>query len=490
MRNATDRKTASPRKPAAKRAPPRKCEVAVIGAGTAGLVAYRSAVRAGARVLLIESGAPGTTCARVGCMPSKLLIAAGEAAYVAATAGIFGVGIGTLAIDGRAVMARVQRERDRFVGFAVRSFEAIPQECRLQGHARFVGPNTLAVGDGLRVQAKAIVIATGSSAGVPKDYEHLRELLLTNENLFELETLPSSVAVIGAGPIGLELGQALQRLGVRTTLFDRGSRIAGLRDPRVADAAAKIFGESLNLRLDAQLEIDRLPQGARVRWRNGDGGGVETFERVFVAAGRPPNLAGLDLHKAGLALDEHGTPEFDRRTLRCGDSAVFIAGDANHDRPLLHEAADEGAIAGSNAATYPKVKRQPRRVPLAIVFSDPQIAMIGAPLRTGTAVGEVDYADQGRARVLNRNAGLLRLYSDAGSGILTGAEMVGPAAEHTAHLLAWAVQRKLGASDLLKLPFYHPTLEEGLRTALRDLCASMRSKPPYRREELQYGPGD
>ena len=164
-------------------------------------------------------------------------------------------------------------------------------------------------------------------------------------------------------------------------------------------------------------------------------------------------------------------------TLQCGDSHIFIAGDVNNVLPLLHEAADEGRIAGENAARFPDVRPGLRRTPLAVVFSDPQLAMVGSryadldPQRI--VVGEVSFENQGRSRVMLRNRGLLRVYADAVSGRFLGAEMIGPDAEHIAHLLAWALQSQLTIERMLEMPFYHPVVEEGLRTALRDAGAKL-----------------
>jgi dihydrolipoamide dehydrogenase len=171
-------------------------------------------------------------------------------------------------------------------------------------------------------------------------------------------------------------------------------------------------------------------------------------------------------------------PVFDRLTMQCGRHPIFIAGDANDDLPLLHEAADEGRIAGENAARFPDVRAAARRTPLAVVFSDPQLAVVGArhgDLEQGTFVtGAVSFEDQGRSRVMLRNVGLLHLYADAASGRLLGAEMIGPDAEHIGHLLAWSIQAGLTVESALAMPFYHPVVEEGLRTALRDASAQLR----------------
>ena len=178
-------------------------------------------------------------------------------------------------------------------------------------------------------------------------------------------------------------------------------------------------------------------------------------------------------------------PLFDRFTGQSGDSHIFIAGDADDDVPLLHEAADEGKIAGDNAGRYPDVRAQRRRAPLGIVFTDPQIATVGRSWRelqadgVDHAIGEVSFEDQGRSRVINRNRGLLRLYGAHGTGLFLGAEMIGPAAEHLGHLLAWAAQQGLSVHEMLAMPYYHPVIEEGVRTALRDLNRQLRMGPSW-----------
>jgi dihydrolipoamide dehydrogenase len=187
----------------------------------------------------------------------------------------------------------------------------------------------------------------------------------------------------------------------------------------------------------------------------------------------------LGLEHTGLARDRLGVPLFDLATLQAGDSPIFIAGDAANDAPLLHEAADEGRIAGENAARFPHVARGLRRAPLGVVFTDPQIAIVGGGYTHlkahALAAGEVSFDDQGRSRVMLRNKGLLRVYGNPETGAFVGAEMVGPDAEHIGHLLSWALQSKLTVAQMLDMPFYHPVVEEGLRTALRELDAHLRA---------------
>lgn len=475
---------------------PIRTDVAVIGAGTAGLAAFRAAQRRGAQALLIESGAYGTTCARVGCMPSKLLIAAADAARAACTASRFGVQVDQVRIDGRAVMARVRAERDRFVGHVLQSVEDIPEAQRLRGHARFLDGHRLDV-DGQIVEAQRIVIATGSRANLPGEWRHLGDRLLANEQVFDWADLPASLAVVGTGPLGLELAQALHRLGVRVDLFGADGGLAGLTDPEVLAEARRIFGSELKLHLSTKLDaVERDGPLVRLRARGTDQRPIASgYDYLLAATGRRPNVDQLALERSGLPLDERGVPRFDPRTGQVGDSTVFIAGDVADDRPLLHEAAFEGRMAGDNAARFPDLRSHPRLVPLAIVFTDPQVARVGqshaqlAWQRAGFAIGAVNFEDQGRSRVMGANRGLLRLYGDRDSNRLLGAEMVGPAAEHLAHLLAWSIQHGLTIEQMLTGPYYHPVIEEGLRSALRDLQRAMRMGPEPAPRCIDCGPG-
>lgn len=457
-------------------------DIAVIGAGTAGLVAYRDARSNGKRVLLIEGGPYGTTCARVGCMPSKLLIAAAEAMHHVVQAPQFGVIPASVRVDGKAVMTRVRAERDRFVGFVLDDVKRIPAEDRIRGYARFVSPRSLQVDDHILVNAERIVIATGSTPHIPDSLKALEQAagigsnkrLLTSDDVFDLEDLPESVAIVGAGVIGMEIGQALHRLGVRVSVFGRRDKLMQLADPAVLEKARHYFANDMDMRLRTEI-LEAIPEADGVILRSRAEGGTERSDRyayVLAAAGRRPNLARLGLEHACLELDEAGIPTYDPHTMQCGSAPIFIAGDANDALPILHEATDQGGIAGDNAARFPDVQSRARYVPFTVAFTDPQAATVGRPyqaLQAGRCViGEASFDNQGRSRVMLQNHGLLRVYADSYTGKLEGAEMFGPRAEHLGHLLAWACQQGMTLANLLSMPFYHPTIEEGLRTALRD----------------------
>ncbi|GAB5348016.1 dihydrolipoyl dehydrogenase [Alteriqipengyuania sp. 357] len=447
------------------------CDVAVIGAGTAGLAAERSARQNGASTLLIDPYFKGTLCANTGCMPSKLLIAAAEEAHRIGKADTFGIEVGDVRIDGPAVMRRVRSERDRFARLTREGFDDIPDGIMIESRARFLGPTRLGLEDGREVEAKRIVIATGGDPVLPPGFAELGSRVVTHEDVFELEDLPRRLAVVGAGPIGLELAQAFARLGVEVSLFDRSDTMAKVRCPRVHQALREAIGNEMEVHLGCDVEPELSQDGVTLRW-SGDDNAEAEFDLILAALGRPPALDGLDLEKAQLGCDDKGVPCHDRSTMRCGESAVFIAGDVAADLPLLHEASHDGAIAGRNAAAFPAHIETGRHVSFSITFTDPTLASIGSAEDESAITGTVDFSDQGRARVEARNRGTLTLYAAAPDGKLIGADLFAPAGEHLAHMLAWAIETGTTASELLERPFYHPTIEEGLKSALRTICAA------------------
>ncbi len=476
----------------------REVDVAVIGAGSAGLIAFGQVRDHTDRAVLIEGDEYGTTCARVGCMPSKLLIAAANAAHGAREASRFGVRAGSIEIDGQAVMDRVRRERDRFVRLAVQAMHRrIDESMLLRGRARFTDPHVLELEDGSRIHAARIVIATGSRSHVVPALEAAGDRLATSDEVFDWAGLPESVALFGPGVIGLELGQALARLGVRVRMFGVGGSVGPIRDPAIRALALERFRAEFPLHPDADVQsIEAEKDGVGIRWRDGGNVEDESFERLLAATGRRPNVDDLGLEHSGLALDDRGVPVFDRYTMQCGDSHVFIAGDVDNEVPLLHEAADEGRIAGANAGRWPDVRAGLRRCPLSIVFTEPQIAQVGlgrdeAEARCGDqlAIGGASMRNQGRARTMGVDCGEIRLFGQHGNRRFLGAELFGPGMEHIAHLLAWAAQQRMTVPDMLDMPFYHPVLEEGLRTALRDLNASLKQTGAPEDECMECGPG-
>lgn len=470
-------------------------DVAILGAGTAGMGAYREASKHTDRVALVDGGELGTTCARVGCMPSKLLIAAADAKYHADHSDRFGIIPGETEVDGRAVMARLRSERDRFVGFVMDAVEGFETGEIIREHGKFVDDHTLELISGRKITARNIIIATGSRPSIPPPFEAAGDRLIINDDVFDWDDLPESVAVFGAGVIGLELGQALHRLGVRVRLFGRDNLVGPLSDPEIRAYAAKTFAAEFPAHWHADTQISRDGDEVVVQWNDEDGEGEERFDYILAATGRRPNVDAIGLENTSLERDARGVPVYDPLSLRAGDSSIFIAGDATIDLPLLHEAADEGRLAGENAARFPDAYRRARRAGIGIVFTDPQIAMAGESysslIEKGVSfeTGTVSFEDQGRARVMGVNKGLLHVYGESETGRLLGAELVGPQAEHLAHLLAWSIAGNITVAEALERPFYHPVIEEGLRSALRDLNNKLGFGPNPPLRCIDCGPG-
>lgn len=456
-----------------------QAEIVIIGSGTAGLSALREVRRRTQDVLLINDGHWGTTCAAVGCMPSKALIAAANAFHARTDLAAFGIsGAEHLAIDIPAVLRRVRRLRDGFVKGPQSVRETLGDRA-IAGRARLAGPQEVIVGD-RRIRAGKIILAPGSTPVVPKPWQAFGERILTSDTLFEQADLPRRIAVIGLGAIGVELAQALARLGIDVAGFDALETVAGISDPKVRDSAIAALRKDCELHLGASAELEAQGDVIRV---TGAGASFEA-DAVLASLGRRPQLDGLGLDTLGVALDDKGQPPVDPNTMQIADLPVYLAGDANGSRALLHEAADEGHIAGRHAVAT-KAERLERRPAMAITFAEPNIGSVGARFdeldSDTTLIGEVDFARQGRARIMVVDHGMMRLYADRRDGRFLGAEFCAPAGEHMAHLLGLAVTRDMRICDLLAMPFYHPVLEEGLRTALREID---RQLPDQGRSDL------
>ncbi|HFC3352207.1 TPA: dihydrolipoyl dehydrogenase [Neisseria gonorrhoeae] len=463
-----------------------QADIVVIGGGTAGMGAFRNARLHSDNVYLIENNVFGTTCARVGCMPSKLLIAAAEARHHALHTDPFGVHLDkdSIVVNGEEVMRRVKSERDRFVGFVVTDVEEWPADKRIMGSAKFIDEHTVQIDDHIQIAAKSFVIATGSRPVILPQWQSLGDRLIINDDVFSWDTLPKRVAVFGPGVIGLELGQALHRLGVKVEIFGLGGIIGGISDPVVSDEAKAVFGEELKLHLDAKTEVKLDADGnVEVHWEQDGEKGVFVAEYMLAAVGRRPNVDNIGLENINIDKDARGVPVADPLTMQTSIPHIFIAGDVSNQLPLLHEAADQGKIAGDNAGRYPNIGSGLRRSTIGVVFTSPQIGFVGLKYAQVAAqyqtdefvIGEVSFKNQGRSRVMLVNKGHMRLYAEKATGRFIGAEIVGPAAEHLAHLLAWAHQMKMTVPQMLDMPFYHPVIEEGLRTALRDADAKLKA---------------
>ena len=442
-------------------------DVAIIGAGSAGISAQKLIRQHTDNYLLIDKGELGTSCARVGCMPSKALVEMARQYHELSVLKSRGLILdGPQAqIDGRAVMTEVRRLRDYFSDGMRQQTLRVGARHLLRGRARLIDANTIDV-DGKRITARTIIVAVGSRPVLPPLWQSMAPRLLDSDRFFELAALPQKLAVIGLGSIGLELGQACALLGGRVFGVDTQQRLGCLTDPAAIRYACKALSGQMSLSLGHSPSL--LDHGTEFEVRYADQ--CQRSEQVLISAGRRDNLDLLDMES--LFVGRNINPA----SMQLGELPVFVAGDSAGAPALVHEAIDEGQIAARNALDYPKVRAYQRRVPLQITFTQPQLATVGslyAELDIHSAlVAEVPLESQGRLMLAGGGCGVLRIYADR-SGKLLGAELVSPDAEHLAHIIAVWLTAQWSVSDALQQPFYHPTLGEALRTALLQLAGKL-----------------
>ncbi len=346
-------------------------DVIVIGAGAAGLTAAGGCALFGLKVALVEKSAMGGDCLNTGCVPSKALIAAAASAQSAATADRFGIQLNGRQIDFRAVHAYVRRSIERIAPNDSRErFEAMGVEV-IAGRARFINERSVAVAD-RTLSAPRIVIATGSRPRVP-NVPGLGDVpFLTNETLFDLTERPRHLAILGGGPIGIEMAQAFRRLGSEVTLLEAG-RCLSHEDP---DAATIVLA-----RLRAEgVRIHEQTRAPKVRRQGGDiciadESGLEIMaSHLLVAVGRFTDFDGLELSAAGVASGENGIRVDERR--RTSNRHIFAIGDCREGPRFTHVAGHEGSVVALNIALGWPAKVDVRALP-RVTYSDPELAQVG-----------------------------------------------------------------------------------------------------------------
>ena len=448
-------------------------DVAIIGAGTTGLSARSEVAKVTNSYRVFDPGPLGTTCARTGCMPSKAFLQSAHDYHRREAFGALGLdGAKDVQAIGSAVLAQTRELRDDLAGGVVDGMESWQATHLVKEAAAFMADGTLRAGDAV-FRPRATVIATGTRPVVPEKWrDALGDRLLTTETFFDMPDLPARIAVIGLGPVGLELGQALARLGVHVTGFDPSPMQGGISDPVLQEHLEESIGREMHI-VQANADLSLASDGSvTVSWEDGE----ISVDRVLVAIGRKPNTDTLKLDCAGVMLSDAGHPDLPPGQLNVPGTSVYFAGDVSGGPALLHEAADEGRVAGFYAARK-KDATFSRRVPLRIVFSDPQISSAGETFETlqeegdSIAMGSASFSSAGRARLARDSGGVVRIYADKATARLRGAAMIAPAAEHLGHLLAFAICNRAQLQDLLRMPFYHPTHEEVLRRAIRAALA-------------------
>ncbi|HRO68595.1 MAG TPA: FAD-dependent oxidoreductase, partial [Pseudobdellovibrionaceae bacterium] len=315
-------------------------DVVIIGAGSAGLAAREEVAAATDRYLVIDPGPLGTTCARAGCMPSKALVEVANAHHASVKLREIGVLTESEPIDRAQVMTHVRALRDRFVGGVLESQKEWETEHLLNARAKILSENLIEA-NGERIHADKIIVAAGTRPIVPEAWKNSGARLETTDSFFELKDLPDQIAVIGFGPVGLELSLALARLGVEVTVFGDAKNFGGLSDPEVIKAAKSALATELTL-VEGRVESVR-GAGDKTELRVNDE--THSTKMILLAMGRESRFQELGLDRLPLKLDERGQPEIDPENFRLPGTEVYLVGDLNRKKPLLHEAVDQGRIA-------------------------------------------------------------------------------------------------------------------------------------------------
>ncbi|MFP4607166.1 MAG: dihydrolipoyl dehydrogenase family protein, partial [Thiohalospira sp.] len=431
--------------------PEERFDLVVIGGGSGGLSVASVAGRLGLRVALVEaSGELGGECLHTGCVPSKALLRSARVASLMRRGPDFGLPAKEPDID----MAAVRRR----VGAVVERLQAHddPERFRAYGvevifaAARFLDPHRVAAG-GRVLHGRRIVLATGSAPAVP-DIPGLAEAgYWTNEDLFSVAEAPDSLAVVGGGPVGVEMAQAFRRLGWTVTLLQGGEHLLPAEDPEAAAVLRDVLeGEGIDMRTAARVRAV-TPGGADgPHTLHLAGGGEVTAGRILVATGRRPATAGLALEAAGVRLDDHGAVAVDRRQ-RTSARHIFAVGDVCGPYQYSHLANHQAGVVIQNA-----VFRLPARADLTalprVTYSDPEVAHVGLTAADAerrfkdVEVHRADFADLDRALAEGEEAGFAKLVFRRGR--IVGATVVGPHAGELLPQLVQAVRGRLRPKDI------------------------------------------
>ncbi len=455
-----------------------KPDICVIGAGSGGLSVAAAAAAFGVSVVLVEKGKMGGDCLNYGCVPSKALIAAARQAHASRHAARFGVKAEAVTVDYREVHDHVHGviaaiapndSAERFTGLGVRV---------IAGTARFKDKRTVAVGHAYEILARRIVIATGSLPSLPSipglaDTPHL-----TNESVFDLTACPEHLIVIGAGPIGLELAQAMRRLGAAVTVLEAATPLAKDDPECAAIVLDQLAREGVTVRAGVQIKSVRRDR-ARIKVVLA---GPENTEEVIegsdllIAAGRRPNINGLNLEAAGIKYERPGIVV--NKRLRTTNSRVYAIGDVAGGLQFTHVANYHAGLVIRNALFRLPVKVDENSIPW-VTYTDPELAHVGLSERQAADRGikvrilRWPYHDNDRAQTERETHGHIKVVTDA-KGRILGVTIVGAHAGELITTWTLALSRGLNIRAMTDIVIPYPTLAEiGKRAAISYFTPSL-----------------
>ena len=443
----------------------RRHDVVVIGGGSAGYAAARTARDAGADVAIVDQGPLGGLCILRGCMPTKTILRSAEIMALMKRAREFGLNPVTAQADLSAIVDRKNRLVQEFADYRIAALRD-PRFTLYESRAEFLSPHELRAGD-VRIRGGAFVIATGSSAAEVAIPGLDEAGYLTSDEMLDVRRQPASLLVLGGGLVAVEFAQFFARIGTKVTMLQRGTTLLSDMDGDIGQALAAAFREE-GIEVMTGVSFQRVSSGSSekiVHFMQGGAVHSRSAEVIFQALGRRPNLNGLNLKAAGVCVvDGRLVVGGDMRT---SQPHIFAVGDVNDLTPIVHLAIEQGETAGFNA-THPNEPARviDHRLDAEVVFTEPQIAVAGMSERQCREeaipylTASYPFADHGKAMCLGAVHGFVKLLCRPDDGALLGAQIVGPEAGELIHELIAVMYFHGTAQDLLRIPHYHPTLAE------------------------------
>ncbi len=460
----------------------------VIGGGSGGYAAARTAVSLGLSTVVIEGGEEvGGLCILRGCMPSKTLIESANRYRTLRHAGEFGLSAEKIGFDAGKIIARKKRLIAEFADYRKGQLEDGRFDF-IRGHAEFLDPHSLRVslmdGGEQTISLKTGCIATGSVINRPSVPGI--ESCLISDDLLEMTTIPVSAVVLGGGPVALEMAHYLESLGTKVTILQRNTQLLTGSDRDVADALAEAFRKrGMEVLCGTRLlRIEKTEDHFSVFFEHGNGEQRIEADLVLNALGRRPHLSGLGLEKAGVALEGPAIcTDLEQRTTA---RHLFAAGDCCGPYEVVHIAITQGEMAAKNAATLLKGGTPlviDYRLKLFAAFTEPQMASCGMTEHEAREMGlqviaaSYPFADHGKSIVKGETDGFVKLIADASDGRILGGAVVGPEGSELIHEIVVAMAFNATAGQLALVPHYHPTLSEIWTYPAEDLDERVNKKP-------------
>ena len=441
-------------------------DVAVLGSGSGGFAAARTTSAAGLNTVVIDGGKEiSGLCILRGCMPTKALLYAAEVKHLASRAAIWGIEVSGVGYDFGRVMERKRAMVKEFSDCRMSQLSCGKFKL-IREWGRFVDPHTLLLSDGSKLTAKNFVIGTGSVIS-KSPLPQLEEVgYITSDEALELKQLPKSIIVLGGGSIAVEFAQFFSRMDVKVTLIQRSEHLLKDFDPEAGDALARVFREE---GMDVYTKTKLLNAGitGQNKWISfeHEGGIVRVeAEEIFYGLGRVPNTSGLGLELAGVEL-ESGRIVCDSG-MRTSVPHIFAAGDCTGPYEVVHLAVTQGEIAGHNIVRPQKEKRMDYRLMTHVVFTEPQVAMVGLNLKNASSrniphlSASYPFNDHGKSILMAVNQGYVSLMADPSSGEIIGGTCIGPMGGELIHEIITAMHKRMTVRELATMPHYHPTLME------------------------------